>query len=341
MHYNFKAIEEKWQKKWAAERTFSAVADPAKKKYYLLEMFPYPSGKIHMGHVRNYTIGDVASRFKTLQGFNVMHPMGFDAFGQPAENAAIKNKTKPDIWTHKCIKEMEVELKKMGFSYDWEREISTCDSDYYKWNQWIFLKMFERGLAYKKASPVNWCSSCSTTLANEEVVNGGCWRCHTPVEQKDLEQWYLKITDYKEKLLEDLDKLKSWPPRVLAMQNNWIGKSSGVDIYFKLKGSGKIIPVFTTRVDTIFGATYIVLAPEHPLVKELIKGKPEEKEVLRFIERAAGQSKIVRTSSDVKKEGVFTGAFAVNPVNREEVPIWVADYVLMEYGTGAIMAVPT
>jgi len=267
--------------------------------------------------------------------------MGFDAFGQPAENAAIKNKTKPDTWTRKCIKEMETELKKMGFSYDWEREISTCDSDYYKWNQWIFLKMFESGLAYKKASGVNWCSSCQTTLANEEVVDGGCWRCHTEVEQKDLEQWYLKITEYKERLLEDLGQLKQWPERVLAMQNNWIGKSCGVDIYFRLKDSDKIITVFTTRVDTIFGATYIVLAPEHPLVKELIKGKPEEKNVLRFIEKVSKESKLVRTSSDVKKEGVFTGAFAVNPVNNEEVPVWVADYVLMEYGTGAIMAVPT
>lgn len=341
MSYNFKEIEEKWQKAWHATHAFRAQVDPNRKKYYLLEMFPYPSGKIHMGHVRNYTIGDVASRFKLLQGYNVMHPMGFDAFGQPAENAAIKNKTKPDTWTHKCIKEMEVELKKMGFSYDWDREISTCDSSYYKWNQWIFLKMFERGLAYKKASGVNWCSSCQTTLANEEVVDGGCWRCHTKVEQKDLEQWYLKITGYKEKLLEDLGQLKQWPERVLAMQNNWIGKSSGVDIYFRLKNSDKIIPVFTTRVDTIFGATYIVLAPEHTLVKELIKGKPEEKDVLRFIDKVSKESKLVRTSSDVKKEGIFTGSFAINPVNNEEVPIWVADYVLMEYGTGAIMAVPT
>ncbi|MFA5224167.1 MAG: leucine--tRNA ligase [Candidatus Omnitrophota bacterium] len=341
MFYDFKKIEEKWQKVWLDSHAFRAQADPARKKYYLLEMFPYPSGKIHMGHVRNYTIGDVASRFKLLEGYNVVHPMGFDAFGQPAENAAIKNKTKPDVWTHKCIREMEVELKKMGFSYDWDREISTCDSSYYKWNQWIFLKMFERGLAYKKASGVNWCSSCQTTLANEEVVDGGCWRCHTKVEQKDLEQWYLKITEYKERLLEDLGQLKLWPERVLAMQNNWIGRSRGVDIYFRLKNSDKIIPVFTTRVDTIFGATYIVLAPEHPLVKELIRAKPEEKEVLGFIEKVSKESKLVRTSSDVKKEGVFTGSFAVNPVNNEEVPIWVADYVLMEYGTGAIMAVPT
>ncbi len=341
MLYNFKEIEEKWQLRWQKEQAYCAQIDNKRKKYYLLEMFPYPSGKIHMGHVRNYAIGDVASRFKILQGYNVMHPMGFDAFGQPAENAAIKNKTKPDIWTHKCIKDMETELKRMGFSYDWQREVTTCDSNYYKWNQWIFLKMFERSLAYKKAFAVNWCSSCQTTLANEEVADGSCWRCHTKVEQKDLEQWYLKITAYKEKLLEDLGQLQEWPQRVLAMQNNWIGKSSGVDIYFVLKNSDKVISVFTTRVDTIFGATYIVLAAEHPLVKDLIKGKPQEKEAFKFIDKVAKESKIVRTASDVKKEGVFTGSFAINPVNNEEVPIWIADYVLMEYGTGAIMAVPT
>ena len=341
MHYDFKKIEEKWQKTWQRNKSFRARIDPARKKYYLLEMFPYPSGKIHMGHVRNYTIADVASRFKLLEGFNVLHPMGFDAFGQPAENAAIKNKTKPGAWTQKCIREMEDELKKMGFSYDWEREVSTCDSSYYKWNQWIFLKMFERGLAYKKASGVNWCPNCQTTLANEEVIDGGCWRCHTQVELKDLEQWYLKITTYKERLLEDLGKLEDWPERVLSMQTNWIGKSQGAEIYFKLKGEDKVIPVFTTRADTIFGATYIVLAPEHPLAKELIRGKPQEKEALRFIDKVAKESKVVRASSGVKKEGVFTGSFVINPVNNEEVPVWLADYVLMEYGTGAIMAVPT
>ncbi|MFH1247950.1 MAG: leucine--tRNA ligase, partial [Candidatus Omnitrophota bacterium] len=339
--YRFKEIEEKWQEIWVKQKIFSANLSPEKKKYYLLEMFPYPSGKIHMGHVRNYTIGDVAARFKMMQGFNVLHPMGFDAFGQPAENAAIKNKSKPDIWTHKCIEWMRIELKKMGFSYDWDREVSTCDSEYYKWNQWIFLKMFEKGLAYKKASSVNWCPSCETTLANEEVIDGGCWRCKTKVEQKDLEQWYLKITEYKERLLEDLNQLSYWPEKVLSMQANWIGKSQGVEIYFRLKEGGVIIPVFTTRQDTIFGATYIVLAPEHPLVKKIIKGKPQEKQVLKFIEKVSKESKIVRTASDVKKEGIFTGSFAINPVNNEEVPILVADYVLMEYGTGAIMAVPT
>ena len=339
--YPFAKIEKKWQEQWRDSDIFKAEYKPGKLKYYLLEMFPYPSGKIHMGHVRNYTIGDVAARYKLMRGFNVLHPMGFDAFGQPAENAAIKNETHPAIWTHKCIDWMREELKHMGFSYDWEREVSTCDSDYYKWNQWIFLKMFEKGLAYKKASNVNWCPACETTLANEEVIDGGCWRCHSKVEQKDLEQWFLKITEYRERLLEDLEQLNYWPDRVLAMQTNWIGKSEGVRIYFPLNGGDERIPVFTTRADTIFGATYIVLAPEHPLVKDIIKGKPQEKEVLKFIKKVGKESKVVRSSSDVKKEGVFTGAFAVNPVNDEKVPIWTADYVLMEYGTGAIMAVPT
>ncbi len=341
MTYPFKEIEEKWQKFWQEKNLFSAKSSPEKKKYYLLEMFPYPSGKIHMGHVRNYTIGDVAARFKIMQGYNVLHPMGFDAFGQPAENAAIKNKSKPDAWTHKCIEWMEKELKKMGFSYDWERKISTCDAGYYKWNQWIFLKMFERGLAYKKASFVNWCPSCLTTLANEEVIDAGCWRCHSKVEQKELEQWYLKITEYKERLLEDLKLLNAWPERVKAMQNNWIGKSQGVEIYFRLKDGNEVISVFTTRQDTIFGATYIVLAPEHPAVHKIIKGKVQEKEVLKFIAKVSKETKAIRASSEVKKEGVFTGGFAVNPVNNEVISIWVADYVLMEYGAGAIMAVPT
>ncbi len=341
MQYQFKQIEEKWQKAWEEAKIYKAEFSQDKPKYYLLEMFPYPSGKIHMGHVRNYTIGDVAARFKIMQGYNVLHPMGFDAFGQPAENAAIKNKTKPDVWTRKCIEEMSDELKKMGFSYDWERQISTCDSSYYKWNQWIFLKMYERGLAYKKASNVNWCPACETTLANEEVIDDGCWRCHTKVEQKDLEQWFLKITEYKERLLEDMEQLKDWPGRVIAMQNNWIGKSRGVEIYFRLEHNNKIIPVFTTRADTIFGATYIVLAPEHPLVKDLIKGKPEEKAALKFIDHVLKEKKIVRAAADVKKKGVFSGSYAINPVNNETIPIWIADYVLTEYGTGAIMAVPT
>ncbi len=338
--YPFRQIEEKWQAYWQQQRSFSARAVPGKPKYYLLEMFPYPSGKIHMGHVRNYTIGDVAARFKALQGFAVLHPMGFDAFGQPAENAAIKNKTKPDDWTHRCIEGMRHELRRMGFSYDWEREISTCERTYYAWNQWLFLKMYERGLAYRRASAVNWCPSCATTLANEEVLDGGCWRCHTPVEQKDLEQWYLKITDYKERLLEDLAQLSDWPERVRTMQANWIGKSQGLRVTFRIKDADQQIPIFTTRADTLFGATYLVLAPEHPLIPGLIRGKPQEEAVRAFVERAKKIKASARALGD-EKEGVFTGSFAVNPVNNEEIPVWVADYVLMSYGTGAIMAVPT
>lgn len=338
--YKFQEIEQKWQAKWQKQKAFGVKADPAKKKHYLLEMFPYPSGRIHMGHVRNYTIGDVAARFKMMQGLNVLHPMGFDAFGQPAENAAIKNKSHPENWTMKCVDWMRGELKRMGFSYDWDREVTTSLPEYYRWNQWIFLKMYERGLAYKKAAVVNWCPDCETTLANEEVIDGKCWRCQKAVIQKELEQWFIKITAYKERLLEGLDKLKHWPERVIMMQRNWLGKSEGVEIYFKEKESGEVMPVFTTRQDTIFGATYIVLAPEHPLVEVLIKGKPNENKILKFIEKVTKESKIIRTAFDVKKEGLFTGCYAINPVNNEEVPIWIADYVLMEYGTGAIMAVP-
>ncbi len=341
MNYDFKSIEEKWQKEWESSGIFRAKTDTARKKYYLLEMFPYPSGRIHMGHVRNYTIGDVAARVKMMQGYNVLHPMGYDAFGQPAENAAIKNKSHPEAWTLGCIDNMRKQLKKMGLSYDWAREVSTCLPEYYRWNQWIFLKMMEKGLAYKKASVVNWCPDCETTLANEEVIDGKCWRCKNPVRQKELDQWFIKITDYKERLVDDLEKLKYWPERVITMQKNWIGRSEGVEIFFRIKETDGTLPVFTTRQDTIFGCTYVVLAPEHPLVKKLIAGKPQEKQVLGFIEKVSKESKMVRVAADVKKEGVFTGAYAVNPVNNEAVQIWVADYVLMEYGTGAIMAVPT
>ncbi len=338
---DIKYIELKWQKFWRDNQTFNVVADPAKKKYYCLEMFPYPSGKIHMGHVRNYTIADVIARFKMMQGFNVLHPIGYDAFGQPAENAAIKHNTDPAKWTYRCIDQMHDELLKMGFSYDYSREISTCDASYYKWNQWIFIKMFEKGLAYRKASPVNWCASCATTLANEEVINGACWRCKTEVVQKDLEQWYLKITQYNDVLLDDLKGLDHWPSRVKAMQENWIGKSYGVEIYFKVKDSTETIKVFTTRPDTIFGATYVVLAPEHPLVKKLIAGTPQEKSILEFIAKTANKSKSLRMSGDQRKEGVELGVSAINPVNGESIPVFIGDYVLMEYGTGAIMAVPT
>jgi leucyl-tRNA synthetase len=338
--YPFKNIERKWQNYWLKNKTFKVRKAKDRPKYYCLEMFPYPSGKIHMGHVRNYTIGDVISRFKKMQGFNVLHPMGFDSFGQPAENAAIKNKTHPKTWTEKCISWMRKELKQLGFSYDWEREISTHTEEYYRWNQWIFLQLFKKGLVYKKKEEVNWCADCQTTLANEEVIEGKCWRCKNEVVQKELEQWFIKITAYKERLLEDLDKLTHWPAQVITMQKNWLGKSEGVEIYFKEKEKGFTIPVFTTRVDTIFGATYIVLAPEHPLIKEIIKAKPQEKEVLEFIERIKNKPKSIRLSEGLKKEGIFSGAFAINPVNNEEIPIWIADYVLMEYGTGAIMAVP-
>jgi leucyl-tRNA synthetase len=334
-------IEKKWQEYWQAHKTFQVEMDASKPKFYCLEMFPYPSGRIHMGHVRNYTIADVIARFKMMQGYNVLHPIGYDAFGQPAENAAIKNNTDPAQWTHRCIDQMRADFIKMGFSYDWDREIATCDASYYKWNQWIFLRMMEKGLAYKKASPVNWCPSCETTLANEEVIDDKCWRCKNEVQQKDLDQWYLKITEYSQQLLDDLNKLKNWPSRVRAMQENWIGKSYGVEIYFKEKETGAVIPVFTTRPDTIFGATYVVLAPEHPLVEQLIKGKPQEKSVREFVKKAQAMSKSLRMSGDQRKDGIFSGAYAVNPVNGEAVPIWVADYVLMEYGTGAIMAVPT
>ncbi|MFH1459085.1 MAG: leucine--tRNA ligase [Candidatus Omnitrophota bacterium] len=339
--YDFLKIEKKWQEYWQKKEVFKSVPDKNKPKYYILEMFPYPSGRIHMGHVRNYTIGDVIARYRMQAGFNVLHPIGFDAFGQPAENAAIKHNADPQEWTEKCINWMVKELKQMGFSYDWLRELSTHREEYYKWNQWIFLKMREKGLAYKKSSSVNWCPDCQTTLANEEVVDGGCWRCQTKVIQKELEQWYLKITDFSDCLLEDLKTLENWPERVITMQQNWIGKSYGVEIYFQESGTKKQIPVFTTRQDTIFGATYVVLACEHPLLKDLIKNKPEEKKVLDFIEQVSQKSKIVRISTDVKKEGVFTGCYAINPVNNEKIPIWTADYVLMDYGTGAIMAVPT
>ncbi len=338
---DIKRVEEKWQSCWAAHKIFKARMDTGRQKYYVLEMFPYPSGKIHMGHVRNYTIADVIARYKMMRGFNVLHPMGYDAFGQPAENAAIKRGVSPSEWTYKCIDDMRAGLKKMGFSYDWDRELATCDPSYYAWNQWIFLKMAERGLAYKKASPVNWCPSCATTLANEEVIDGACWRCKSQVQQKDLDQWYLKITHYADELLEDLKKLNNWPARVVAMQENWIGKSFGADIFFKVKGSDDVITVFTTRPDTIFGATYVMLAVEHPLVRKLAKGTAQEATVEAFIQKAAQASKSPRMSADERKEGVFTGAYAINPVNGEAVPVWAGDYVLMGYGTGAIMAVPT
>jgi len=341
MNYPFKRIEKKWQRFWEKEGIFKARPDPKKPKYYLLEMFPYPSGRLHMGHVRNYTIGDVYVRYKMMQGHNVLHPMGFDAFGQPAENAAIKNKTHPATWTYKCIDWMRKELKQMGFSYDWEREISTCNSEYYKWNQWIFLRFFERGLAYKKPAQVNFCPQCLTTLADEEVIEGKCWRCSAEIIQKKLEQWFLKITAYQDRLLEDLEKLKDWPERVLVMQRNWLGKSQGVEIYFKLKDKEELIPVFTTRVDTIFGATYIVLAPEYKIISNIKYQISNIEEVEDYIQKSKQKTKSQRIKLAEEKTGVeLKGIKAINPLNGEEISVWIADYVLLEYGTGAIMAVP-
>jgi len=339
--YDPHQTEEKWQKYWEKERLFKATEDPKKKKYYLLEMFPYPSGKIHMGHVRNYSIGDVVARYKTMQGYNVLHPMGWDAFGMPAENAAIKNKTHPAKWTYDNIDYMRKQLKRMGLSYDWDREIASCHPEYYKWNQWFFLKMYDMGLTYRKKSLVNWCESCNTVLANEQVEAGLCWRCGTEVGQRELEQWFLKITQYAEDLLKGCDNLsEGWPEKVLTMQKNWIGKSYGAEVDFPVADSDEVIRVFTTRQDTLFGATFMSLAPEHPLSKGLSAGTGQEREVFDFISSISKEDKIKRSSEDVEKSGVFTGRYAVNPLTNQKIPIWVANFVLMEYGTGAIMAVP-
>ncbi len=338
--YQPDAIEARWQRYWEERELFRAVEDPAKEKYYLLEMYPYPSGAIHMGHMRNYSIGDVVARYKMMKGYNVLHPMGWDAFGMPAENAAIERGVHPAKWTYDNIDTMRRQLKRMGFSYDWEREIATCDPEYYKWEQLFFLKMFERGLAYKKRSVVNWCPSCQTVLANEQVEGGLCWRCESEVTEKELNQWFLKISDYAEELLEYCDKLPGWPERVLQMQRNWIGKSEGAEIRFPLENTKKAITVFTTRQDTVFGATFMTLAPEHPLTLKLSKGTPQEGEVTEFVERVKRASISGRTAEDTEKEGVFTGAYCLNPMTGARMPIYSANFVLMEYGTGAVMAVP-
>lgn len=342
MKYRPQLIETKWQNEWEKENLFRVTEDPNKEKYYLLEMFPYPSGKIHMGHVRNYTIGDVVARYKRMIGKNVLHPMGWDAFGLPAENAAIENNTHPAKWTYDNIDAMKKQLKRMGFSYDWEREFATCDPEYYKWEQLVFLKMYEKGLAYKKRTFVNWCEKCQSVLANEQVENGRCWR-HTEQEVtiKEMDSWFLKITDYAEEILEYCDKLPGWPERVLAMQRNWIGKSYGAIIKFPLVGSDEVIEVFTTRQDTVYGATFLCFAPEHPMLKGIIKGLPQEKEVLDFIKKTLKMDSYMRTADYTEKEGVFTGRYCLNPVTGEQIPIYVANFVLFDYGTGAIMAVPT
>lgn len=338
--YNHIEIEGKWQKYWEDHNVFKTVEDESKKKYYVLEMFPYPSGKLHMGHVRNYSIGDVIARCLKMQGYNVLHPMGFDSFGLPAENAAIQRGVEPGKWTWSNIAEMEEQLKQLGLSYDWDREVQTCNPDYYKWMQWIFVQFYKKGLAYKKENPVNWCPSCQTVLANEQVVDGCCERCKSPVGKKNLSQWYFKITDYAERLLDNLDKLEGWPTKVKIMQKNWIGKSIGAEIDFPIADTDKLMKVFTTRADTLFGVTYMVMAPEHPYVMELVKGTEYEAPVLEYLDKVQHMNDIERTSTTNEKTGVFIGHYAVNPVNGKKVPIFISDYVLMGYGTGAIMAVP-
>ena len=338
--YNFTEIEKKWQDVWEKEDAFKTVEDYDKEKYYVLEMFPYPSGKLHMGHVRNYSIGDVIARFKRLKGYNVLHPMGWDSFGLPAENAAIKNDIHPAIWTDSNIAEMHRQLQGLGFSYDWDREVATCKEEYYKWMQWIFIQFYNKGLAYKKDNPVNWCPSCQTVLANEQVVDGCCERCHTPVTKKRLSQWYLKITDYADRLLKDLDKMPGWPEKVKLMQKNWIGRSTGAEVTFEIENFSKKLQIYTTRPDTLFGVAYMVLAPEHPFVPELTNGTKYEAAVKAYQEECQHKSEIERTSLTKEKTGVFTGCYGINPVNGKKVPIFISDYVMMDYGTGAIMAVP-
>ena len=336
--YDPNSIEAKWQAYWEEHKTFKVEVDSAKKKYYLLEMFPYPSGRIHMGHVRNYTIGDTLARFKRMQGYNVLHPLGWDAFGMPAENAAIKNKSHPAQWTFENIRTMRKQIKALGLSYDWDREIATCHPGYYKWNQWLFLKLLEKGLAYRKNSTINWCEDCNTVLANEQVVDGCCWRCDNEVLQKQQEGWFFKITDYADRLLEGCKSLSGkWPEQVLTMQTNWIGKSFGAEVDFKIVQSDEVIKIFTTRPDTLYGAMFMVLAPEHPLTEKLSRGTEQEKAIAAFVQKVKKQDTIARAC---EKEGVFTGAYAVNPLTGESIPVWTANFVLMGYGTGAIMSVP-
>ncbi|MBI3013832.1 MAG: leucine--tRNA ligase [Candidatus Tectomicrobia bacterium] len=340
-HYDPQEIELKWQKRWEEKNLFRVTEAAGKPKYYLLEMFPYPSGKIHMGHVRNYSIGDVLARSLRMKGVNVLHPMGWDAFGLPAENAAIQHNTHPARWTFDNIRTMRAQLKRLGLSYDWEREVASCHPGYYRWTQWLFLKMLERGLAYRKMALVNWCGSCQTVLANEQVEGGCCWRCGEPVGEKEVEGWFLKITDYAERLLQGCDKLaEGWPERVLVMQRNWIGKSFGAEVSFPVEGAAAEIRIFTTRSDTLYGATFMILAPEHPLVKRLVAGTAQEAAVLEFVRQVAREDRLLRGAETTEKRGVFTGRCAINPLTGKPIPIWVANYVLMEYGTGAIMAVP-
>ena len=338
--YQPKKIEEKWQRIWEEGKSFRVSENSRLPKYYLLEMFPYPSGQIHMGHVRNYSIGDVIARYKRMRGYNVLHPMGWDAFGLPAENAAIERGVHPAKWTMENIAYMRDQLKKMGFSYDWEREFATCDESYYRWEQLFFIEMFRRGLAYKKLSTVNWCEKCRTVLANEQVEGGRCWRCEQEVGVRELEQWFFRTTAYAEELLGELDHLTGWPEKVLAMQRNWIGKSVGAEILFPLMGREEALNVFTTRQDTVYGATFVSLAVEHPLALELSRSTPQERTVREFVERIQRINQTRRGADEAEKEGLFTGAYCMNPFTGEKIPIYLANFVLMEYGTGAVMAVP-
>ena len=343
--YNPHEIEPRWQKVWAETGAHKATEDTSKPKRYVLEMFPYPSGDIHMGHVRNYTIGDVTARYYAMRGYDVLHPMGWDAFGLPAENAAIKHNSHPAKWTYANIETQKASFKRMGFSYDWDRTVVACDPEYYRWGQWIFLQMYKRGLVERRNSPVNWCPNCKTVLANEQVTEGECWRCHGAVEKRDLTQWYYKITDYAQELLDDLDQLEGWPEPVKQMQANWIGRSEGAEVDFELipaegKDDGQTITVFTTRPDTLFGCSFFLLAPESPLVHDLGCGTEYEAEVMALVEGAAKVSAVERAQGDREKHGAFTGRYVINPVNGEKVPVWVADYIVADYGTGAVMAVP-
>ena len=339
--YNPHQIEHKWQRIWGERHIYRTVEESDKPKFYTLEQFPYPSGKLHMGHMRVYSIGDVIARFKRMNGYRVLHPMGWDAFGLPAENAAIKNNVHPAKWTMDNIAHMKEQQNQLGVSYDWDREVTTCQPDYYRFTQWLFLLFYERGLAYRKKAAVNWCPDCQTVLANEQVEDGRCWRCDTVVEKKELEQWFFRITEYADRLLNDLDKLDGWPEKVKTMQRNWIGRSEGTNVTFTIPELNDApVTVFTTRPDTLFGVTYMVLAPEHPLVEQVIRGKAQERQVRDFIARMRNESEMSRTSADAEKVGYFTGAYAKHPLTGEEVPIWVANYVLMDYGTGAVMGVP-
>jgi leucyl-tRNA synthetase len=337
--YDFAFIEAKWQKHWHSENTFKAREDSARKKYYLLEMFPYPSGRIHMGHVRNYSIGDVIARYKRMQGFNVLHPMGWDAFGLPAENAALKHGTQPANWTYENIAYMKNQLQKMGFSYDWDRELATCDPEYYRWEQLYFIKMYEKGQVYRKMTSVNWCESCQTVLANEQVIEGQCWRCDNQVLPQDMYGWFFRITDYADELLAECDNLSGWPEKVLTMQRHWIGKSIGAEIDFPVEGTDQVLKIFTTRPDTIYGATFMSIAPEHPLV-ELSRHSEQTEQIELFASKTKIALKQLKPDEELEKEGVFIGQYCINPFTGDRIPIYAANFVLMEYGTGAVMAVP-